>query len=478
VETTRYPEDPILFVDDEELILDSMRELLLENGFDNVVTCGDSREVMGLLDGRRYSCVVLDVNMPHLSGAELLPMILHEHPDMLVIVLTGAGEVDVAVKCVKAGAFDYIQKPPETARFITSLRHALDRGEIRAENARLRESLFSRSVRNPDVFAAIVTRNPAMFDIFRYIEAIAPTPLPILIAGETGTGKELMARAVHAASGRTGAVVGVNVAGLDDTLFSDTLFGHRKGAFTGAAADREGMIAKAAKGTLFLDEIGDLSIESQIRLLRLLQEKEYYPLGSDVPRSTDARYVFASNRDLESMSLAGTFRKDLFHRLRSHIIAIPPLRDRPEDIPLLTDHFLEKTAREIGREPPRPPRELYALLSTYRFPGNVRELEGILSDAVVRHESGVLSIQKVKTELAKRMGGHSGIAAEADAYEGNPFESFATLPTLQLATHFLIEEALHRSGGNQTLAAHLLAMSRTTLNKKLKKNDGTLSTNL
>jgi DNA-binding NtrC family response regulator len=470
MEATLHPGDPILLVDDDELVLDSMSALLLEKGFTNVVPCRDSREVKGLLELRSFSCVILDINMPHLSGDDLLPVILQEHPDMLVIVLTGAGEVDIAVHCMKTGAFDYIVKPPEPVRFFASLRHAVEKWEIRGENARLKESLFSRSVKNPDTFTPIVTRSPAMLDIFRYIEAIAPTSLPILITGETGTGKELMARALHAASGRTGAFVGVNVAGLDDALFSDTLFGHRKGAFTGAAADRDGMIGKAAQGTLFLDEIGDLSIESQIRLLRLLQEKEYYPLGSDVSRTTDARFVFATNHDLESASLAGKFRKDLFHRLRSHQIRIPPLRERVTDIPLLADYFLEKTAREIGKKPPRPPRELYALLSAYSFSGNIRELEGVLSDAVVRHESGVLSMQTLKAELEKRnLGGSPAGGKNGEGPEANPFFSLESLPAIQRVTRLLIDEAMRRSGGNQTLAANLLGMSRTTLNKKLKK---------
>jgi DNA-binding NtrC family response regulator len=470
METTLHPGEPILLVDDEELVLDSLCALLAEKGFDNTVPCRDGREVRGLLDRRKFSCVVLDVNMPHLPGTELLHAILQENPDMPVIMLTAVGEVDTAVRCMKTGAFDYILKPPEPTRLFTSLRHAVDQWEIRGENRRLRESLFSRSIKNPDVFASMVTRSPAMLDIFRYVEAIAPTSLPILITGETGTGKELMARAVHAASGRKEAFVGVNVAGLDDTLFSDTLFGHRKGAFTGAAADRDGMIAKAAQGTLFLDEIGDLSMESQIRLLRLLQEREYYPLGSDIPRTTDARFIFATNHDLESASLSGRFRKDLFYRLRSHQISIPPLREREGDILLLTDYFLEKTAREIGKKPPRPPRELYALLSAYHFSGNVRELEGILSDAVVRHESGVLSIRELKAELEKRCGGGSREGGKSiEGSEPNPFVSLETLPALRRVTQLLIDEAMRRSGGNQTLAAHLLGMSRTTLNKRLGK---------
>ena len=379
-------------------------------------------------------------------------------------------QVDVAVQCMKAGAFDFVVKPADAARLLTSVKHAVEQWEARNENRRLRDSLFSRELTHPEAFTSIITRSPAMHTIFRYIEAVAATSLPIFITGETGAGKELVARSIHAASGRPGRFVAVNAAGLDDTLFSDTLFGHLKGAFTDAAGSREGMIAKAARGTLFLDEIGDLSTESQIRILRLLQEKEYYPLGSDMPQTTDARFIFATNRDLASSSTKGTFRRDLYYRLQSHSICLPPLRERPEDIPLLANHFLEKASNEIGKKAPRAPRELYQLLQTYGFPGNIRELEGLMTDAVVRNNSEVLALQQVRETLSARMDSTTERAPGAQGTaEMNPFLSMETLPPLGHVNRLLIDEALRRSGGNQTLAAHLLGMSRTTLNKRLKK---------
>jgi DNA-binding NtrC family response regulator len=307
-----------------------------------------------------------------------------------------------------------------------------------------------------------------MLAVFRYAEAIAPTSLPVLVTGETGVGKELLARAVHTLSGRTGPFVAVNVAGLDDTLFSDTLFGHRRGAFTGATDDRPGMIRRAARGTLFLDEIGDLGGDSQIKLLRLLQEREYHPLGEDAPHTSDARLVFATNRDLEKLAAEGRFRKDLYYRLRSHRIHLPPLRERPADLPLLVDHLLASAAEAIGRRPPRASRELYAWCMRRSFPGNIRELEGLLADAVLRHPNGELT----PGDLASASGDDAGVARPADRGDAPPPDLFAQvlrLPTIAEAEELLIREALRRADGNQTLAARMLDMSRTTLNKRLKR---------
>ena len=237
-------------------------------------------------------------------------------------------------------------------------------------------------------FAEIVTQNPTMHALFRYVEAIARSPQPVLITGETGTGKELMARAVHRLAAPRGDFVAVNVAGLDDQVFSDTLFGHTRGAFTGADRPREGLITRAEDGTLFLDEIGDLAAVSQVKLLRLLQEGTYYPLGADRPRQSRARVVVATNRDVVQDVQAGTFRKDLYYRLRAHHVQLPPLRARRDDLALLVTHCLAKAATALHKPVPTPPLALYQLLHTYTFPGNVRELEAMVFDAVARHQGG------------------------------------------------------------------------------------------
>ena len=240
-----------------------------------------------------------------------------------------------------------------------------------------------------------------MHATFKYIDAIARNDLPVLITGETGVGKELIAAAIHKLSGREGEFVSVNIAGLDDHLFSDTLFGHRKGAFTGADIPRKGLIERAANGTLFLDEIGDLHVESQVKLLRLLQESSYYALGDDFARLSNARLVFATNRENEFLSNPETFRADLYYRLQPHHIHLPPLRERLADIPMLFVHFLESAAARLEKQTPTPPPELITLLGTYHFPGNIRELEGLIRDAVSQHKSGVLSTASFRQEIGE-----------------------------------------------------------------------------
>jgi len=289
----------------------------------------------------------------------------------------------------------------------------------------------------------------------------------VLVTGETGTGKELLALAIHRLSGRSGEFVPVNVAGLDDTLFSDTLFGHRKGGFTGADRDRPGLIERASGGTLFLDEIGDLAAQSQIKLLRLLQEGRYYPIGSDMQKASDARIVLATNRDIHTMQEKGEFRKDLYFRLRTHHIHLPPLRKRREDIPTLVDHFLSKAAESLGRNKPTPPKELRALLGTCEFPGNIRELEGMVFDAVSRHRSGVLSLDSFKEKL-----GDGGQGDEDQPRRQEAKIVFSdSLPSLSEAEETLIDEALRRAQGNQSVAARMLGLSRRALNNRLRRAD-------
>jgi DNA-binding NtrC family response regulator len=330
----------------------------------------------------------------------------------------------------------------------------------------LRDSFFSDRLENEAAFSEFVTCNEKMLSVFRYLEVIAPSRQPVLINGETGTGKELVARAVHKLSGCPGEYVAVNVAGLDDTMFADTLFGHRKGAFTGAEQHRDGLVARASGGTLFLDEIGDLSEQSQTKLLRLLQEREYYPVGSDTPKKSDARVVLATNHDLQQMISAGRFRRDLYYRLCTHQVSIIPLRERSDDIPLLLDHFLADAARQLRKKKPTAPRELSVLLSTYPFPGNVRELEAMVHDGVARHSGGVLSMESFSAAIGAVRG--QGVDMSLPVIEGEPLHDlFGHFPNLREVEEYLIAEAMKRSKGNQGIAASMLGITRQTLNKRL-----------
>jgi DNA-binding NtrC family response regulator len=287
-----------------------------------------------------------------------------------------------------------------------------------------------------------------------------------LITGETGVGKELVARAVHRLSGRDGDFVAVNVAGLDDLMFSDTLFGHKRGAFTGAEQTRQGMVARASSGTLFLDEIGDLNPASQVKLLRLLQEAEFYPLGSDAAVVSRARIIVATNLDLGRMIEEGRFRRDLFYRLNVHQVRIPSLRERSDDIPLLLEFFLDEAARTFSKRKPAYPPELLSYLSGYHFPGNVRELQALVYDAVARHQGGVLSLAVFREAIGRGTSSGSNLAVGSGrpGLHLGPADRF---PTLQEAEEFLVTEALDRADGNQGAAASLLGISRHALNKRL-----------
>jgi DNA-binding NtrC family response regulator len=465
----------ILLVDDDPAWLHGFEVTLTRKaGLSRVLTCQDPRQVAALLDREPIGLVVLDLNMPELSGEEVLAAVTSEHPEVLAIVVSGMDQVETAVRCVKAGAFDYFVKTTEEDRLVGGVLRAVRMAELQRENREVASRILGGPLRHPEAFEAIVTRDRAMHAIFSYVEAVARSPQPLLITGESGVGKELVARAAHALSGRSGPFVAVNVAGLDDAVFADALFGHIRGAFTGADQVRRGMIEEAADGTLLLDEIGDLSTASQVKLLRLLQEGEYFPLGSDRPKRLRARLMVATHHDVAARQAAGTFRRDLYYRLCTHLVRIPPLRERTGDLPLLVDHFLDEAAAALGKKRPTAPRQLIQLLATHAFPGNVRELRALLFNAVSLHTAGVLSTESFQQALGRRdpetivADRRRSPAIAGDPSGVNPFEVLETLPTFDDALELLLDEALRRSGGNQTVAARLLGVSQPALSKRLK----------
>ncbi|MBV1790806.1 sigma-54 dependent transcriptional regulator [Marinobacterium sp. D7] len=460
-----YPSFGLLLVDDEASFLRSLSIALERSGgITNIQRCQDSRKVMTILARENIGLVTLDLTMPHLSGEKLLAQIVEEHPDVGVIVISGLNQVETAVNCIKLGAFDYFVKTDEPDRLIAGVRRAIRLQELRRENQELRKRFLYDTLEQPEAFAHIVTGDKGMRSVFQYLESVAVSRQPILICGESGTGKELIARAAHTLSGRSGPLVCVNVAGLDDNMFADTLFGHERGAFTGANQERAGMIERAAGGTLFLDEIGDLSMASQVKLLRLLQEGEYYPLGSDRPKRIQARVLVATHQDLAKKQASGEFRKDLYYRLRTHLVRIPPLRQRKQDIPLLLEHFLAEAADELGKSKPTIPRELPVLLSNYSFPGNVRELRAMVYDAMSVHRARMLSMEVFKRAIDAHLD-----EGEVVAEERAVFVPDEPLPSLHDVTDLLVQEAMRRAEGNQSIAARLLGVSQPALSKRLKR---------
>lgn len=469
-----FPSLPVLLVDDDEAALNNYRILLRSEGINNVNLCQDSREVLPLLKKNKFETILMDLRMPNISGEDLLPKIKVDFPETPVIIITGVDDTETVVRCMKNGASDFIVKPVDRNRLIASVKSIIQFKKLERENIQLKSGFLSPKLDHPEAFSDFDTQDDTMKTMFRYIEVIVGSSEPVLITGESGSGKELAARVFSRLGPGEGKFVSVNVAGLDDQLFTDTLFGHLRGAFTDAHQVRKGLVEQAAGGILFLDEIGDLSIPSQVKLLRLLQEHEYYPIGADVPRYSDARIIVSTNKDLKEMQEKGIFRKDLYYRLCVYHIHVPPLRERPKDIPLLVERFLEEAAKDLGKKKPTAPLELYTLLSTYHFPGNIRELRAMVYDAVSWHSSKKMSMATFKKAihsrrtLEKEM--NQNVPGNQD--EENRFEStikFPTnLPTLKEVQESLIHEAMWRAKDNQSIAAQLLGITRQALNKRLR----------
>ncbi len=454
---------PVVLVDDERLVLESNSLRLRMSGLTNVQTLDDSRTVMPLLATQAVGLLVLDLTMPHLSGQDLLTIVSEEHPEVPVIVMTATSDLATAVACMQAGAIDYLLKPVEPSRLVSAVKRGLEMRSLRSDVYNLRESLLRDGLREPEAFAEIFTQSKAMVAVFRYVEAVAKSAHPVLITGESGTGKESIAKALHRLSGKPGELVIDNLAAIPDTLVFDRLFGHVRGAFAGADRALPGLVDRAANGTLFLDEIGDLNPESQVMLLRLLQTGDFYPLGSDRPRQSQARVILATNYDVEREIEAKRFRKDLYFRLGAHRVHLPPLRKREGDIPLLVHHFVEQAAHTYGKPVPTVPQSLLQLLGAFTWPGNVRQLQLMCDDAVVQHQGGVLSAQSFKDKI-----GGAAFDRDADPSEGKAANWWPDpLPTLKEAKRLLVEAAMERAGGNQGVAAGILGTSRQALNKHL-----------
>ena len=460
---TRFPTRPVLLVDDEDTWLRSFSLALKSHGIDNIICCQDSTAVPGILASQEVEVMAVDLAMPGMSGEELIDAVAATHPDIPVLVITGMSQVETAVSCIKRGAFDFFVKTTDKNSLVSGIRHAIQIRELKRENNSLRNRFLQDTLEHPEAFAPIVTCAKSMRSIFQYIEAIAGSSQPVLITGESGVGKELVAKAIHQLSGRLGEFVPVNVAGLDDNILADTLFGHKKGAFTGADKARPGLVDNAKAGTLFLDEIGDLPAASQVKLLRLVQEREYLPIGSDVTRKTDARIIAATNVDPDKLGQAESFRSDLYYRLRAHHLHLPPLRERREDLPLLVDHFLRLGCQH--RKRPNLPPELLPLLAGYAFPGNVRELQFLIFDAVSCSGDEVLNISRIQAHVGKHPVLPPTISSQASPLQFGP-----QLPTLKAVCAELVDEAMRRTGGNQAMAASMLGVSRQALNKRVNKS--------
>jgi two-component system response regulator HydG len=386
--------------------------------------------------------------MPGISGIELLKAVKEISADTEVVVMTAFGTVEVAVQAMREGAYDFVEKPLKRISIVKSVRKAAERRQLLAENRSLRQELRLLTERT------IVGQSPALRRVLEVVAQAAPSTATVLILGESGTGKELIARTVHAKSGRGGPFVAVNCAAIPESILEAELFGHERGAYTGAVGRREGRFARADGGTIFLDEIGELSPAVQVKLLRVLQEGEFEPIGGRTQQA-DARVVAATNRDLKAEVQAGRFREDLYYRLNVIAVTAPPLRARREDVPLLVDHFLVNYARKNNKPVLTVPNEVMDKLVDYSWPGNVRELENAIERAVVLSRSDSLQMGDLPEAVSQTQ------AAGVEAL------TFPIGTPLDEVEHRLIRETLRYTSGDKALAAQLLGISTRTIYRKL-----------
>jgi two-component system response regulator PilR (NtrC family) len=458
----------LLLVDDEEALRSVVAERLQEQGFE-VTQASDGEAALKALEGFAFDVIVSDLRLPGVDGREVIDAAVKRYPDIVAIVVTGYGTVKDAVDMIKAGAADFIAKPFQFDELMHVLHNALEQKRLKTENAYLHQQLDERFG-----LGSMVGKSAAMRALFQLIETVAPTTATILITGETGTGKEMVARAIHQTSPRQREkFVAINVSAIPDTLLDAELFGHARGAFTGAVAMRQGRLEQADKGTLFLDEVGTMPMPLQMKLLRVLQEREFERIGDSRTIKVDVRIVAATNADLSKMVKDGSFREDLYYRLNVIHVQLAPLRERPEDIPLLVRRFIEKlgsgrAAAERGAGSLDPAitvsQEAMRRLMAYPWPGNVRQLENAIERAIallgLRRQ---IEITDLPPDLQVADDERSGPVLDLP-------EQGVDLPTLvaQIEKE-MIDKALARTDHNKGAAARLLGLKRTTLVEKLKR---------
>ena len=455
----------VLIVDDEEIMRDVLETLLSAEGYrvDLAKTGEDGIEAYGK---RAYDVVLLDVSMPGIGGLRALEELLKNDAEAVIIMITAYATFDTAIAAWERGAFGCIRKPFQNEQITGTVAAGIKRRRKEEERHLLRRAM-SRAVDRGE----IVGRSDVMQEVFRLVEQVAPARSTVLVTGESGTGKELIAKAIHEASPRVGKpFVTVNSSNIPSELLESELFGHTRGAFTGAVAVKKGLFEVADGGSIFLDEIGDIPPETQVRLLRVIQEREFTPLGDTTPRRVDVRIIAATNIDLKEAVKQGTFREDLYYRLAVVPIELPPLRDRREDILALAQHFIAKYNEENARQVSENlAPEVLALLEAYSWPGNVRELENAIERAVVIAPASEITRECLRPEISDPQSvaarSHDGASMTAVQDIGRGVNFYDEVRRFEID---LIRRALDQTGGHQSRAARLLGMNATTLNSKIK----------
>jgi two-component system response regulator HydG len=451
------PQPTILVIDDEQGILDTLRILLKNEGFE-VTTVQGGKAGLEALRAGVPDIVLTDVKMPGVTGIDILTAAREQDPETPVILMTAHTSLQTAIQAVNEGAFYYIQKPFSNDDMVAICRRAAEHRRLRAENKQLKQEIRRRERSG---LVKPLGKSRSFQEVLRLAEQVAPTESTVLIQGESGTGKEVIARYIHELSARNeGQFLSINCGALPESLLESELFGHVKGSFTGAVRDKQGLFAAARGGTFFLDEIGEMSPATQVKLLRVLQEREAIPVGGTEPIPVDVRLVAATNRDLEDDMKRGRFRSDLYYRLNVIAIHLPPLRDRKDDIPIFADAFLKRIAKEHGDAPKQLADEAMEAILAYPWPGNVRELENALERAVVLTKGDTIAVAAIPEKITAR----KAEPLVADRHHENP--------TLDVVEQAYILWVLHSEGGNKTRAAEVLGIDPSTLYRKLSRYEG------
>jgi two-component system response regulator AtoC len=453
----------LLLVEDEAPLRMAVAERLGDLGYE-VVQTGSGEAALEALAEFAFDVVITDLRLPGVDGAHVIEAAVGRYPEIIGIVITGYGTVRDAVDVIKRGAADFVTKPFQFDELKHALDGAIEQRRLKSENAWLREQLQQRYS-----FEGIIGRSQAMRDLFQTLETVARTASTILITGETGTGKEVVARAIHHASPRrTQRFVALNCSAIPENLLEAEIFGHVRGAFTGAIGSRQGRLEQAHRGTLFLDEVGTMSMPLQMKMLRVLQEREFERVGDNQTIKVDVRVIAATNADLARMVQDGTFREDLYYRLNVIPVTLPPLRDRREDIPLLVQHFLKKFCDEVPRPAMTVSQAAMRSLMTYGWPGNVRQLENAMERAVALSGGrSQVELSDLPSDIQRASSAGELIPGLALPDEGLDFDAF-----ISRIEHEVIRRALERTGGNKAAAASVLNLKRTTLVEKLKRLEG------
>jgi len=444
-------------IDDEPIIHDVLSQLLTSEGYDIEIS-SSGEEALEKFEVRTFDLVLLDLLMPGMNGIEILKAAKKIDPQALIIILTAYASVESAIEAMKIGAFDYIQKPFKHEELLLTIARALEHKNLQEENVRLRDELKRKFS-----FANILGKSKVMENVFDLIRAAAPTRSTILVQGESGTGKELAARAIHQNSNRSGfPFIVVNSGSLPPDLLESHLFGHVKGAFTGAVSEKQGLFEAADKGTIFFDEISSIGMETQAKLLRVMQDREFMRLGGTKTIKVDVRIIAATNSDLEELIRQKAFRKDLFYRLNVIKIELPPLRERKEDIPLLVKHFLDLYTKENGKEIDGVSEDVLEILERNAWPGNVRELENLIERAVVFAKSKIITRENLPEIFLSPQKKGADVSAAEDEAKNLRDQTLAFQKRL-------IETTLRKAKGVQKNAAQMLDVKPTTLNEMIKR---------